>query len=194
MKYLLFSTRVILILLSVTTGVIQQAHSQNFVAGIQYTIDKQYFVRQSDDLHTPTGESNKAGLILEFTPYYSKFFIASGAHYMMNDLGNSIMVPLTFRLALGKKIRPFAETGGYYNHVLEDISEDFSLKNDVGVLSEIGVIFSLSKHWRLEAGYNYILGLTPALEEEILLPLNQVSLEHYRRNERGFAFRAKFTF
>jgi hypothetical protein len=183
MKYLLFSTRVILILLSVTTGVIQQAHSQNFVAGIQYTIDKQYFVRQSDDLHTPTGESNKAGLILEFTPYYSKFFIASGAHYMMNDLGNSIMVPLTF-----------AETGGYYNPVLEDISEDFSLKNDVGVLSEIGVIFSLSKHWRLEAGYNYILGLTPALEEEILLPLNQVSLEHYRRNERGFAFRAKFTF
>lgn len=169
-------------------------HGQDFIVGIQYSIDNQNFIRHSDDFKTPDFKSSKIGLITEFSPFFSKFFISTGAEYMMNDIGNSISIPLTFRLALGEKIRPFIEGGAYYNYVLEDSEDEYIYKSDLGAKTEIGLLFILNKKWRIEAGYNYNFGFTPALEEEILLPLNQVSIEQYRRRESGFSFRVKHRF
>lgn len=168
--------------------------AQDFILGLKYGYGNSTFTRQSDNLKTPTYKTHKAMLIAEFSPYYSRLFIITGAAYEMNDLSQNITIPFTLRVVFGKTIRPFIEGGAYYSYVLNDESDDFTLKNDLGANVMAGLLINLGKNWRLELGYNYRFGFTKALEEEILLPLNQVMLEEYRRKSGSVDLGVKYRF
>lgn len=171
-----------------------QAKAQDFILGLKYGYGNSTFIRQSDNLKTPTYKTHKAALIAEFSPYYSRLFIITGAAYEINDLSQNITIPLTLRVVFGKTVQPFIEGGAYYSYVLNDESDDFILKNDLGAKVMAGLLINLGKNWRLELGYNYRFGFTKALEEEILLPLNQVMLEEYRRISGSIDLGIKYRF
>lgn len=170
------------------------AASQDFILGLKYGYGNNTFIRQSDNKKTPAFATHKLGLVAEFSPYYSRFFIISGIEFEMNDLDKGITIPFSVRVVLGNTVQPFIEGGGYYHYSLTDLSEDFSVKNDLGVQVMAGFLVKLNKNIRLELGYNYRLGLTKALEEEIILPLNQIMLEEYRRKSGSIDVCIKYRF
>lgn len=167
---------------------------QDFILGVKYGYGTHSFIRQSDDKKTPSYTTQKIGLVTEFSPYYSHLFIISGIAYEINDLGNSISVPLTARIVLGNTVRPFFEGGGYFNYFLADSSGVYSLKNDLGANLMAGILVHIKKHVRIELGYTYRFGLTTALGEEIMLPGGQDMQEEYRRKSGSIDFCIKYRF
>ena len=167
-------------------------YSQNFIMGVQYGIGSQHFTRSSDDLKTAAYITHHGSLMFEFSPYYSLLFINAGAEYTTHDLGTEVCIPLSVRIAPGKKVRPFFEIGGYYNYALSDFEDEYQFENDFGALGRAGLLFYVSKRFRIELSYFRNYGLTPALKEEVLLPLDQVSIEPYKRFEQGASLRLKF--
>jgi len=172
----------------------QHAVGQDFILGLKYGYGTSSFVRQSDDRKTPAYTTHKVALTTEFSPYYSKLFIASGLEYEMHELANGLTIPLSVRIVLGKTIRPFFEGGGYFTYSFTDPQDDYIVKNDLGAKVAAGIMLYLKQHWRLELGYYYRAGLTPALEEEIPLPLDQVTTEEYRRKAGTVEIAVKYRF
>ena len=162
------------------------AMGQDFIIGMKYGYGNTTFTRQSDNRKTPAYSSHRASLVAEFSPYYSRLFIISGIEYEIQDLTNSLNIPLTLRIVLGNTIRPFLEGGGYFTYSLTSQAEMYTIKNDLGAKISAGLSIHLNKKWRLEAAYIYYAGFTTALEEKLLLPLDQYTLEEYRRRS-GFA-------
>lgn len=167
--------------------------AQDFIIGVEYGMANQQFERQSDQLQLEDYRTQLAGLMLEFSPYYSSLYITSGAKLKMSELGTEMQIPLTFRIAPGKTIVPFVELGAWYDMALKDSPDDeYTLKNDIGLLAHAGVMFEVSKKLHLEVGYNYQYGITTSMEQEVLLPLNQTATEEYRQQLKGFSFRVKY--
>jgi hypothetical protein len=169
-------------------------HAQDINIGLKYGFGNSVYSRMVDDVKTNEYQFNKTAFIIEFSPYFGKIFICSGVEYKMNDLGKMISVPLTFRLAFYKKIRPFIEGGAYYNYILDSKDSYYSLTNDIGAKVGMGLLFYIGKRWRIESGYYNRFGFTGGLQEEILLPLEQVQIEDYRLREGSFEFCVKYRF
>jgi hypothetical protein len=167
-------------------------YCQDFNLGIQGGAGYQYFKPISENSQTPDLLTPGAGLSFEFSPYYSLLFVTSGAEYFWNDLGSGLAIPLTFRVEPGKKIRPFAEGGICYNIVINDIQDDFLVRNDLAGMLRLGVLLQLKNKFAIELSYYRLNGLTTGLEKEILLPLGQTDIEKYRRHEQGFSLRLKY--
>jgi len=155
------------------------ALTQDFSFGAKLGIGNSIYKRQSDGEKTPKYLTQKYGLSLEFSPYFSKFFILSGADFEINSLGNSMMIPLDLRIIIGKDFRFFIEGGGYYSISLKSKSEQYSLKNDLGLRAGIGLQYKITRNWLIETAYIGKFGFTPHLEEEIYLPGNQIQYEKY---------------
>jgi len=168
--------------------------AQDYILGLKYGYGSNTFIRQSDNKKTSAFATHKLGLVAEFSPYYSHFFIISGIEFEMNNLDKGITIPLSLRVVFGNTVQPFIEGGGYYHYSLTDLSEDFFLKNDLGAKVMAGFLIKLNKNIRLELGYNYRVGITKALEEEIILPLNQIMLEEYRRKSGSIDLSVKYRF
>lgn len=185
LKYFIF----ILIITNLTPS-----FSQDFHLGAKYGIGSAGYTRQSDNFKTDHYSFNKGALTFEYSPFLSHLFIGSGVEYQISDLGNTLSVPLTFRLAFRKKVRPFVECGGYYNYNLDDNDDLYTIKNDLGAKVGCGLLIHMGKRWRFDAGYFHRFGFTAGLKEEILLPLEQIQLENYRLNEGSFEFCIKYRF
>ncbi len=168
--------------------------SQSFTIGMKYGIGNNHYQRQSDDVETTDYRFNKGALVMEFSPFFSKLHIGTGVEFQTDDLGDILSFPLTARLAFGKKVLPFVEGGGYYNYVLNDIEDSFIMTNEAGAKAGCGLIFNLGKRWRFDAGYYRRFGFTAGLEEEIILPLDQIQTEYYKLREGSFEFSMKIRF
>jgi hypothetical protein len=168
--------------------------AQDINVGLKYGIGSTHYFRLSDDAKTDNYRVNKGAFVLEFSPFLSKIFICSGFEYITNDLGAKLSVPLTFRLAFFKKVRPFLEGGGYYNLTLSDKADSYLLKNDLGAKVGCGLMVHLSKRWRIEGSYFRRFGFTSGLEENIILPLGQVQVEEFRLKESSIEFCMKYRF
>ncbi len=152
---------------------------QSFSIGAKLGIGNSIYKKQSDEEKTPKYLTQKYGLSLEFSPYFSKFLILSGAEFEINSLGNCMMLPLSLRIIIGNDFRLFLEGGGYYNISLKSKSEQYILKNDLGLRAGIGFQYKITRNWLIETAYIGKFGFTPHLEEEIYLPGNQIQYEKY---------------
>ncbi|MBN1951887.1 MAG: hypothetical protein JW801_11860 [Bacteroidales bacterium] len=180
----------ILLLLIAGTSALK---AQDFLLGVEYGYAKNLYERKSDQLQTKEYPTHQTSLMLEFSPYYSSLYITSGARMKFSELGKEIQFPLTFRVAPGKTIKPFVELGAYYDLAIQDDQvDDYLLKNDLGLLLNGGIMFKFGKTLSLEAAYNFQYGITPSLEQEVLLPLEQSETEQYRQIAKGFTVRLKF--
>lgn len=162
--------------------------------GVKYGIGNSNYISQSDNQSTDTYRLNKGSLIVEYAPFFSKAFICSGVEYQISDLGSSLSLPLTFRLAFRKKIRPFVEGGAYYNLILSDQDDLYKLRNDFGAKAGCGFLIHMGKKWRCDAGYFHRFGFTSGLEEMHQLPLGQVQIEKYRLNSGSIEISLKYRF
>jgi hypothetical protein len=168
--------------------------AQDFILGARYGYGKAAYKRQSDDLMISAQTTQRVGLSLEFSPFFSKFFVVSGFEYEINDFGSSLSIPLGIRIALGNTLRPFIEAGGYYSHPLNSKHTDYTITRDLGARVGVGCIYVINKRWRLEIGYFHQFGFKGALGEEIELPLGQVSFEQYDLRAGHLALGVKYRF
>lgn len=155
------------------------ALAQDLTIGTKLGFGNTIYKRQSDGEKTPKYFTQKYGFSIEFSPYFSKFFILSGAEFEINRLGNSMMIPLGLRIIVGNDFKFFIEGGGYYNLSFSSKSEQYVLKNDLGLRAGLGVQYKISRNWLIETAYIGKFGFTPHLEEEIILPGNQIEYEKY---------------
>ena len=191
-KNSLYSLRFCLLL--IFFSLVMPVQAQDIVVGLRYGYGQNTFTRQSDAVKTPSYSTQKVGLVGEFFPYYSRLSVLSGVEYEFNKLGKSITLPLSVRILFGTTVRPFIEGGGYYTISLDKQSEDFILKNDLGAKAAAGLQINLNKHIRMDLSYTFRYGMTKALEEEILLPLNQVMIEEYKRKSGSIDLSIKYRF
>jgi hypothetical protein len=169
-------------------------YAQDINVGLKYAFGNTVYSRATDNVKTNNYQFNKGALVLEFSPFMGKFFICSGVEHKTNDLGSIISVPLTFRLAFYKKVRPFIEGGAYYSYILHSNDDYFTLTSDIGAKAGLGLLIYFNKRWRAEAGYYNRFGFTGGLEEEVLLPLSQVQIEEYKLREGSLEFCVKYRF
>ncbi len=170
------------------------AKGQDFIIGMKYGYGNTTYSRQSDNRKTPAYSTHRASFVAEFSPYYSRLFIISGIEYEIQNLTNSLTIPLTLRIVLGNTIQPFVEGGSYFTYSLTDQAEMYTIKNDLGAKISAGLSMHLNKRWRLEAAYIYYAGFTTAFEEKVLLPLDQYTLEEYRRRSGFTTIGIKYRF
>jgi hypothetical protein len=152
---------------------------QDFSIGAKIGYGNSIYKRQSDGEKTPKYFTQKYGFSVEFSPYYSKFFILSGAEFEINELGNRMMIPLSLRIIIGQDFRFFIEGGGYYNISLKNKSEKYIQMNDIGLKAGIGFQYKINRNWLIETAFIGKYGFTAHLEEEIVLPGNQIDFEKY---------------
>ena len=167
---------------------------QNFSVGAKFGIGNSIYKRQSDGENIPKYSTQKYGFNLEFSPYFSKFYILSGAEFEINDLGNSMIIPLSLRIIIGRDFGVFIEGGGYYNISLKSKSEQYILKNDLGLRAGVGLQYKITRNWLIEAAYIGKFGFTPHMEEEIQLPGNQIQYEKYTVLFHQFELNVKYRF
>jgi hypothetical protein len=167
---------------------------QDYLVGLKYGLGNMNYIRQSDNIKLKSGLDQKIGLVVEFSPFYSNLFFISGIEYEMSKYANILSIPLSIRLAFGKKFLPFIEGGGFYNSILESKTEDFVLKNHLGGKTGIGLMVAPNKSIRFDIGYFWRFGFTPGLEEEVLLPLDLIQHEEYKMHEGSLEFSIKYRF
>ncbi len=165
---------------------------QDFLVGGKVGIGKATFRNQNTDERVDETIS-RYGLSLGFSPYFSKLFIQSGAEIETSSLGSFMTVPLTIRVAVGEKVRPYVDLGGYYSFSTRSKQDEFLVQNNGGLKAGLGMLYLLDKRWRIEAGLAFRYGLSPTFEEEILLPGNQSVFDPYLERslsfELGMAYR-----
>jgi len=167
---------------------------QNFSVGAKFGLGNSVYKRQSDEENTAKYLTQKYGFSVEFSPYFSKFFILSGTEFEINDLGNCMMIPLSLRIIIGQTFAIFIEGGGYYNISLKSASEQYILKNDLGLRAGLGLQYKITRNWLIEVAYNGKFGFTPHLEEKIYLPGNQVQYEKYTAQFHQIELSFKYRF
>lgn len=165
---------------------------QDLLMDLEYGVGNQHFNRLSDDEVTPDYLTQHAGLLFEFSPYFSMLYIKTGAEYAFSDLGSEIRFPLSFRIAADKKFSPFAELGACYNVVLQDTEDDYLQRSDFNLFGRAGLTLRIKEKFYLELSYRYVYGLTTRLEEEVLLPLDQKLTEEYRGILQGLSLSFKY--
>ncbi|MBA7545689.1 hypothetical protein ES705_38061 [subsurface metagenome] len=170
------------------------SNAQDFIIGAKLGMGNSFYKRQSDELETARYLTQKYALSFEYSPYFSRFLIVSGIEFDKNSLGSTVTIPLGFRITVGKSVQPFIEGGGYYTVNLKDKSEEYILKNHIGVRIGLGIFYKINRNWRIEAGYFWKFGLAPGLDEEILLPGNQVEYEHYNLYGQNIELSVKYLF
>ncbi|MBN1597371.1 MAG: outer membrane beta-barrel protein [Bacteroidales bacterium] len=168
--------------------------AQDLTIGIKYGIGVSDYKKVSDNEKISGQELQAVGLSLEYSPYYSRFFIIFGANYEMAKMGNYLSIPLDFRVTLGNNLRMFGQFGGYYSINILDDTDDYTLNNHYGLRAGAGILWLINKRLRLEGCYNYRHSLVSALDEEVLLPLNQVQTDEYKINSGIFEFAFKYRF
>jgi hypothetical protein len=185
-------TRLFILCLLLSHGI--PVTGQDLIIGARYGVGSIHYNRQSDNYNSPRSLTNKAALVVEFSPFFSYIFFNSGIEFISNDYSKSLSIPLTIRLAFGTKIRPYIEGGGYYSYSSASKPENYIVKNDMGATAGIGLLFLLNKRVRLDAGYFRRYGFVPGLEEKILLPLEQVQYEKYKLHEGSFNISLEYRF
>jgi hypothetical protein len=186
----IYKNIIIILILSLSV----KSFSQDFTVGVNYGFGMANFKKQSDASKTQLYSFQKLGLSFEFSPYFSKFFVVSGINYETNSLGNMLTVPFGFKICVGESFRPYVKLGGYYSHVLRSKQEDYILNEDLGIEFGFGVLYSLNKRIRIEFGYSQRFGFKGAVEEEIMLPLNQISYEKYDLRAGNLELGLKYRF
>jgi hypothetical protein len=187
-------SRIKYILIGLFLGLTVSLAAQDFILGTRYGYGKAAYKRQSDGLMIPAMTTQRVGISLEFSPFYSKLFVVSGFEYETNNLGSSLSVPLGLRISLGNTFRPFIELGGYYTHPLNSNQSDYTITRDLGVKAGAGGIYSINKRWRIELGYFHRFGFKGILGEEIQLPLGQVTFEQYDLRAGNLELGIKYRF
>ncbi len=187
--------RGVLYILFILTSISPEAlFSQDIYTGVDYSVGSMYYTRVSDNVKTGHYLLNRGELVVEFSPFLSHFLICSGIEFQLNKFGNSLSFPLTMRLSVGRKVRPFIEGGAFYIYSLHDNKDQFVLKNDLGVKFGIGLTYQLNKKWWIDAGYFGRFGFRSGLEEEITLPLEQLMIERYELTESCLTIGVKYRF
>ncbi len=182
------------IVICLNLGFTLQSFSQDFIIGPKYGYGKTTYKRQSDELIIPSQPNQRIGISLEFSPYYSKFFVVSGIEYETNDLGSSLSIPLGIRIAIGNTFHPFIEAGGYFSYPLKSKQTEYTLETDLGARVGLGLMYFINKRWRIELGYFYRFGFKGVLGEEIQLPLGQVTIEQYDLRAGNLELVVKYRF
>ena len=182
------------IIICLFLGLTTQALAQDFIIGSKYGYGKSNYKRQSDGLMISSEPTHRVGISLEFSPYFSRFFVVSGIEYETNKLGNSISIPLGIRITLGKTLRPFFEAGGFFSYPLLSKQTDYTLEKDFGARVGGGLIYYINKRWRTELGYFYRFGFKSVLREEIQLPMDQVTIEQYDLRAGNLELCVKYRF
>jgi hypothetical protein len=182
------------ILICLLLGFTINLAAQDFILGARYGYGKSAYKRQSDGLMISARSTQRIGISLEFSPFYSKLFLVSGIEFETNNLGSTLSVPLGFRITLGNTFRPFIELGGYYTHPLNSKQSDYTITRDLGIKAGIGGIYSINKRWRIELGYFHRFGFRGVLGEEIQLPLGQVTFEQYDLRAGNLELGVKYRF
>jgi hypothetical protein len=170
------------------------AAAQDFIIGVKYGYGNVNYIRQSDDRELTKSPQNRIAVVMEFSPFLAGMYFISGVEYISNEYTSSLSVPLTIRISVGTKLRPFIEGGGYYNFCLTDKPDDFIVKNDLGAKTGAGLLLIPNKRLRIDAGYYWRFGLTTGLGEEILLPLGQIQYEEYQLREGNLEISLKYRF
>lgn len=168
------------------------SNAQDFTFGIRTGYGNTIYKRQSDELKTEKYFTQKFGLSAEFSPYFSRFFIVSGTDFEFNDFGSSMMIPLGLRITVGNDFRVFIEGGGYYTINLKDKSEEYNLKNDLGVRAGLGMQYRFDRNWMIELAYFGKFGFTPRLEQEIPIPGNEIHYENYTQTFNQIEISVKY--
>jgi hypothetical protein len=167
---------------------------QDFIFGPKYGYGTASYTRQSDGMKLEESAQHRVAFVMEFSPFLAGVFFISGVEYISNDFTASVSIPLTIRVTAGKKVRPFVEGGGYYNSSITDKADNYAVENDWGAKTGAGLLFAPNKWLRFDAGYFWRFGLTPGLEEEVLLPLGQIQYEEYHLREGSFEISIRYRF
>lgn len=172
------------------------AHSsaQDVIIGVNYAYGKASYQRQSDDLTIAARSTQQAGLIVEYSPYFSRLNLISGINYESNDLCTYLTLPLDFRISLGNNLQPFFELGGYYAHPISSKQSRYTVTRDLGVRIGAGLMYRIDKRWRIELAYFHIFGFRGLLEEEVQLPLGQSTREKYDQRSGSLRIGLKYRF
>jgi opacity protein-like surface antigen len=169
-------------------------YAQEFIIGAKYSIGNSIYKRQSDEQETEKYITHCYGMMLEFSPYFSKFFIVSGVELEMNNLGNNLMIPLALRIAFGKNFKVFIEGGGYYSIARKNKTEKFSFVNNFGAKAGLGMQYKIDKNWMAEMAYTGKFGLSPRLEEKIIIAGYQTQIEKYSAISHQLELAIKYRF
>ncbi|MGD2034456.1 MAG: hypothetical protein PVF73_05325 [Bacteroidales bacterium] len=175
-------------------GIPSVGSAQSLVLGVKLGIGGTTYKKQSDGTESESYFSSKEALSVEFSPYFSKFYIVSGIDFETNSRENHLTIPLCLKVVIGKDFRFFLEGGGYYSFGLRSKTEEFQIKNDMGIRAGAGIQYKLNRNLILEAAYSGKFGFTPLMEEEVSLPGNQVKLEKYTINTHQFELGIKYSF
>lgn len=169
-------------------------YAQDFIIGVKYSVGNSIYKRQSDEWETEKYITQCYGLTLEFSPYFSKFFIVSGVDLETNSIGNSFMIPLALRIAFGKNFKVFIEGGGYCSFARKNKTEKYTLVNNFGAKAGLGMQYKIDKNWIAEVAYAGKFGLTPRLEEKIIIAGYQTQIEKYSVISHQLELSVKYRF
>ena len=169
--------------------------AQDVTVSAKYNIGNAHYRRSSDNFQTDNNRMQSVGLNIAYAPFLAMFQFVSGAEYEMLKEGNLLTVPLGCRIFVGKKLRPYAEGGGYYSFVLHDNSkDDYQMQDDLGLRAGIGIEYAPTRWVRFQAGYFLQYGMRTMLKEEKLLPLQEHYFEEYKLKAKTFQFGLAFRF
>ncbi len=168
--------------------------AQGFIVGAKFGVGSSMYKRQSDGLKITDNFTQRYALSLAFSPYFSKFLVVSGVEYETNHLTTDLMIPLGLRIAIGDKFKGFIEGGGYFTISVKSKSESYTSKNDIGGRAGIGLQYKINRNWIIELAYFGKFGFTPRLEEEIVIPGNQIQYEKYRLTSHQIELCVKHSF
>jgi opacity protein-like surface antigen len=173
---------------------ISVVNAQDFIIGIKYGNGKDLYKRIDKSDRSSLMRLKQYGISLAYSPYYSKLSIESSIEFEKNDSASYLYFPLGFRIALGKRLRPFFE-GGVYSSILKDSNtRKFMMKNDFGARLGIGVLYALNKRWRVEGGYYKRYGFGSPLIYKRQQPGDTYTTEKYRFSAYNIELALKYRF
>jgi opacity protein-like surface antigen len=169
-------------------------NAQDFIMGIKCGTGKGTFKRIDKSNFTASVKSRQFGISLAYSPYYSKLSLESSLEFENNDSSNYIYIPLSFRITLGKRLRPFFEGGVYYSIQSDSHTKNFITKNDYGARLGIGLLYAVNKRWRIEAGYYKRYGFGNPLIYKRQQPGSSYVTEKYRFSADNIELAFKYRF
>jgi len=153
-------------MLALLCNIYAVAFAQDFTVGLKYGYGEGYFKMINSPAKTTFTTINQYELTLAYSPYYSKLSVESGVGIERKEFVDYFSVPLGFRIAIGKTVRPFIEGGVYYSFLMDDNSEEYIMKNDYGAQLGGGLQIALGRQWRFELGFLKKFGFANSLIEK----------------------------
>lgn len=158
------------------TIVFETSLAQSFSVGLNYGFGNATYrlVENSEELHREN--FSRIGIPVSFSPFLSNFSIVSGTELEYRDIGNYLTIPAILRVDLGKTLKVYGECGLYYSFLLKKGFTEYIVDKDWGGRTGLGLIYSITKKWRVDLAYNFNYGFAESVKTEKQLPFEQIKI------------------